>query len=115
MQGITKIRFGFPSEFFIPKLTSRTMLGIYTLRDGGNNLRFRNTLDSGSATRPGCFNWTNLNTLDFRRCTQVPYVTMNNFFDSNTNLSQIIIPKDMESAFLSNSNWNKYSAKFVVV
>lgn len=113
--GRMTIRFSSPGEFFIPSLTSRTMLGITTLRDGGNNLRFRNALDSSGATKPGTFNWTNLNTIDLSRCTTVPYLTQQNYFDYNTSLSRILIPKDMESQFLGNTNWNKYSDKYVLV
>lgn len=115
ISGTMKIRFGWPSEFFIPNLTSRTMLGIEVLRDGGNNLRFRNALDSGGATRPGTFNWTNLNTIDLSRCTTVPYLTQQNYFDYNTSINRILIPTDMESQFLGNANWNKYSSLFVLV
>ena len=84
ISGVMKIRFGWPTEFFIPSLTSRTMLGILTLRDGGNNLKFRNALDSSGATKPGTFNWTNLNTIDLSNCTAVPYVAQQDYFDSNS-------------------------------
>ena len=115
ISGAMKIRFGWPSEFFIPSLTSRTMLGILTLRDGGNNLKFRNALDSSGAAKPGTFNWTNLSTIDLSKCTAVPYVTQQDYFDSNSSLSRIIIPKSMESEFSSSGIWSKYSNLFVTV
>lgn len=115
ISGVMKIRFGWPCEFFIPSLTSRTMLGILTLRDGGNNLKFRNALDSSGAAKPGTFNWTNLSTIDLSNCTAVPYVTQQDYFDSNSSLSRIIIPKSMESEFSSSGIWSKYSNLFVTV
>ena len=75
ISGLMTIRFSWPSEFFIPSLNSRTMLGILTLRDGGNNLNFRNALDSNGVAKPGTFNWTNLNTIDLSNCTSVPNIT----------------------------------------
>ena len=115
ISGMMTIRFGWPSEFFIPSVNSRTMLGILTLRDGGNNLKFRNAQDSSGAAKPGTFNWTNLNTIDLSKCTAVPYVTQQDNIDNNSSLRRIIIPKSMESDFLNSGIWNKYSNLFVTV
>ena len=113
--GTMRIRFYSPSEFFIPSLTSRTMLGIETIRDGGNNLRFRNAADASGFTQPGTFNWTYLRTIDLSRCTAVPYLTQTNYFDQNPNLTSILIPKDMEAEFLDSGTWRKYADRFVTV
>lgn len=108
------IRFKAPATFFVPNLTALTRNGITKLIDLGDNISFRNTLDSSGRTQPGTFNWRNLNTIDLRLRTSVPNLTQANYFDQNTNLTQIIIPSSLESQFRSNSNWNQYASKFVI-
>lgn len=113
--GVRIIRFKAPASFFTPALNSRTMLGIRKIVDKGENLVFRNTLDSGGVARPGLWNCSNLSSLDLRFRTSVPALTQNGYFDANTGLTEIVIPHALEAAFREDSKWNQYAAKFVVV
>lgn len=113
--GNRTIKFYYPIDTALPTLNSRTMLGIKSLKDYGNNFNFRNTLDSSSAIRPGLFNWTNLQSIDLSKRTSLPTLGSNNYFDSNTSLNTIRIPAALESDFRQSAAWNRYSSKFVVV
>lgn len=48
--GTRTIRFKAPAAFFIPSISSRTMLGITKLIDLADNIIFRNALDSAGRT-----------------------------------------------------------------
>lgn len=114
MYGTRVITFKSPCSFFIPTVNSATMRGITKLTDFGNNLEFRNATDSSGSIKPGLFNWNNLQVLDLHGRTSVPGLTQANYFDTNTNLQQIIIPKALEQNFRSDSRWSKYQDKFII-
>lgn len=115
LYGTRTIRFNSPCVFVTGLSTSRTPLGFEKIRDHGDNLVFANVVGDDLAYHPGLYKCTNLEEMDLSMRTTVPGLTMSGYFDTNTRLARIKIPSSLEQAFRTDTYWQAYQDRFVVV